>query len=199
MHTAICAFDDRARAEEAMQRLLQAGFARHDVHIEHQHMTGEGAAARKHEAHGTYDRGALSSFGHFFASLLGRDNPSGRADTYARHVERGGYVVVVDADDEAQARRAEGLLRDLRGADLQLLQRHEQRRLSEVVRERDEPAGMVERSRVAYEAWSPTRELAGERAMASHRLDAIGGPKLRDPDLEHPPGLRYADKDKPLG
>jgi hypothetical protein len=130
MHTAICAFDDRARAEEAKQRLLQAGFARHDVHIEHKHMTG--------------------------------------------------HVVTVHAGDEAQAQRAEDLLRD-------------------IASRRAEPAAMVERSRVAYESWSPTRELAGERAMASHRLDAIGGPKLRDPELEHPPGLRYADKDKPLG
>lgn len=130
MHTAICAFDDRARADEARQRLLQEGFARHDVRVEEKHMNG--------------------------------------------------FVVVVHAADEAQARRAEALLCDM-------------------APRRDEPAGMVERSRVAYEAWSPTRELAGERAMASHRLDAIGGPKLRDPDLEHPPGLRYADKDKPLG
>lgn len=199
MHTAICAFDDRARAEEAMQRLLQAGFARHDVHIEHQHTTGEGDAAANDEAHAARDRGALSSFGHFFASLLGRDNPSGHADTYSQHVERGGCVLVVDADDEAQARRAEDLLRDMQGTDLRLLQRGEQQPLRDIVGLRDEPAGMVERSRVAYEAWSPARELAGERAMASHRLDAIGGPKLRDPDLEHPPGLRHADKDKPLG
>lgn len=130
MHTAICAFEDRARADQALQRLLQDGFGPDEVRVEREHETG--------------------------------------------------FVVVVHAADEARARRAEALLRA-------------------VAVERDEPAALVERSRVAYEAWSPTRELAGERAMASHRLDAIGGPKLRDPDLEHPPGLRYADKDKPLG
>jgi hypothetical protein len=199
MHTAICAFDDRARAEEAMQRLLQAGFPRHDVHIEHKHTTGEGDAARKTEKRETHDRGALSSFGHFFASLLGRDNPSGHADTYAQHVERGGCVVVVDADDAAQAQRAQALLQEMQGADVHLLHRDEQQPLRDIARWRDEPAGMVERSRVAFESWSPTRELAGERALAAERLDALGGPKLRDPEVEHPPGLRYADKDKPLG
>lgn len=198
MHTAICAFDDRARAEQAMQRLLQAGFARHDVHIQHRNMSGEGDAAWKDEPHETRDRGALSSFGHFFASLLGRDNPSGHVDTYSQHVERGGFVVVVDADDEPQAQRAQALLQEMQGTDVHLLRRDDQRPLRDIVGRRDEPAGMMDRSRDAYESWSPTQELAGERAMASHRLEAFGGPKLRDPEVEHPPGLRYADKDKPL-
>jgi hypothetical protein len=35
MHTALCTFDDRASAEEARDRLVAAGFARHDVHLEH--------------------------------------------------------------------------------------------------------------------------------------------------------------------
>lgn len=87
----------------------------------------------------------------FFARLLGRRNPSGRADAYAR----------------------------------------------------DEPAGMAEGSRGAYESLSTDVSLERERAMASHRLDATKGPALRDPDVTHPPGLRYADQhdddDKPKG
>jgi hypothetical protein len=185
MHTAICAFDDRARAEQAMEGLLRAGFARHDVHIEHRHQDSEG------------DRGVLSSFGHFFASLLGRDNPSGHADTYAQHVERGGYVVVVDADDASQAQRARTLLQEMQGGEVHVVDRQDLQPLRDIVRWRDAPAGIAERSREPYESWSGSEALARERAMASHRLDAIGGPALRDPDVSHPPGLRYADKDKP--
>jgi hypothetical protein len=55
---------------------------------------------------------------------------------------------------------------------------------------------MVERSREPYEG-SANDLLAQERAMASDRLDAIEKTPLRDPDVTHAPGLRYADKDKP--
>ena len=44
MHTAICAFDTREQAEQARDGLLRAGFARHDLHIEHQHASSEGDA-----------------------------------------------------------------------------------------------------------------------------------------------------------
>lgn len=204
MHTAICVFDDRRRAEQALDSLVRAGFDRNDVHIEHKDMTAEGdrhpGGAWDGTQRAVHDRGVLSSFGHFFASLLGRDNPSGQADTYSQHVERGGYVVVVDADDEAQAQRARTLLQELRAGDVDVVQRSGQRPLRDIVGRRDEPAGMVERSREPYESESWSRDaMAGERAMASHRLDAVTGPELRDPEVSHPPGLRYADKDKPNG
>ena len=59
----------------------------------------------------------------------------------------------------------------------------------------------MERCREPYEGWSGETPIARERAMASHRLDAMTGPALRNPeaDLERAPGLRYADKDKPNG
>jgi len=199
MHTAICAFEDRRQAEEALQALERAGFARQDLHIEHKHATPEGEAGWDGTQREVHDRGVLSSFGHFFASLLGRDNPSGQVATYSQHVERGGCVVVVDAGSEEQARRARTLLQELQAGDLDVVQRQDPRPLRDLVGRRDEPAGMVERSREAYEGWSPAESMARERAMASHRLDATGGPALRDPDVTHAPGLRYADKDKPNG
>lgn len=157
MHTALCAFDDRARAERARDDLLQAGFAPQDVHIEHKHAPAEAHDANDRwdgqQSQAAEDRGVLSSFGHFFASLLGRDNPSGHADTYAQHVERGAYVVVVDGVDEAQARRAQGLLDGLQGGDVNVVHRGEK---------------------------EPLREIVARR---------------RDPELEHAPGLRYADQD----
>ena len=40
MHTAICTFEDRAAAEQAAQRLVEAGFDRREVHVEHRHADG---------------------------------------------------------------------------------------------------------------------------------------------------------------
>jgi hypothetical protein len=148
------------------------------------------------------DRGVLSSFGHFFASLFGRDNPSGHVDTYAQHVERGSYVVVVDARDEAEADRARTLLQGMEAGDLNVVHRAEQRPLRDVVGMRQEGAGMAERSREPSEGWTNTAtssDLESERALASHRVSPTGGPDLRDPDVERAPGLRYSDKDKPNG
>ena len=205
MHTAICAFDDRARAEQAVDALVRAGIARHDVHIEHKRTTAEGRGTTKGGLSGPEgdDRNVLSSFGHFFASLLGRDNPSGQVDTYSKHVERGGFVVVVDADDEAQAQRARTLLQEMQGGDVDVVQRGaDQRRLRDIVGGGSGEAGMVARSREAYEAGAGgvgVNPIERERAMASsHTLDARTGPDLRAPDTSHAPGLRYADKDKPL-
>ncbi|HYE39465.1 MAG TPA: hypothetical protein VEB23_06020 [Ramlibacter sp.] len=198
MHTAICAFDDRHQAQEAIDSLQRAGFDRADLHMEHRQATSEGGVdAWDGEQREIHDRGVLSSFGHFFASLLGHDNPSGQADTYSKHVERGGCVVVVDAATEEEAQRARTLLRELRSGEVDVVQREGQP-LRDILA-RGEPAGMMERSREAYEGWSPAESMARERAMAANRLDAIGGPKLREPDVGRAPGLRYADKDKPNG
>lgn len=199
MHTAICAFGDRERAEQAIASLQRAGFARHDLHLEYKHATSEGdpIAASDAPPTGASDRGALSSFGHFFVSLFGRDNPSGQADTYSQHVERGGYVVVVDADTEEQAHRARTLLQEMQGGDLNVVPRADDRRLRDILGRADEPAGLMERSRENYENWSPRKEMARERAMAANRLEAIGGSDRREPELDRPPGLRYADKNEP--
>jgi hypothetical protein len=202
MHTAICAFDDRERAQQAVDSLIRAGFNAGDVHIEHKSVSIEGDPLVDRHADDPQrpvrDRGILSSFGHFFASLLGGDNPSGHADTYSQHVERGSCVVVVDGKDEAEARRAGTLLHELQGGDVTVVHRPEQRPLRDIVGSRPGTAGMVERSRDVYESTSG-EALDRERAMASNRVAATGGPALRDPDVTHAPGLRYADKDKPNG
>ena len=157
MHTTLCAFDERGQAEKARDSLLQAGFAAHDVHIEHKHAPAESRDANDawdgQEREIAVDRGVLSNFGHFFASLLGRDNPSGHADTYSQHVERGAFVVVVDADNDAEAQRARGVLQGLQAGHMNVVHRNEQR---------------------------PLRDIVARR---------------RDPELEHAPGLRYADED----
>ena len=179
MHSAICAFDTRAQAQQAVDQLERAGFARHDLHIEHQ--------------------GVGASLGHFFATLLGRDDPSSHADAYAQHVQRGAFVVVVDARDEAEAERASVLLHGLQGHDLNVIGRGEQRPLRDIVGERQAQGAAVNRSADTYEAAGSFASPNMERAQAApHRISPTAGPDLREPETEHAPGLRYVDKDKPI-
>lgn len=190
MHTAICAFDDQGQAEQAVVALTQAGFDRRDLHIEHR-----GARAGQARANDAWDglerevavdRGVLSSFGHFFTSLFGKDQPSTHADSYAQHVERGAYVVVVDADDEAQARRASSLLGDRQAGHMNVVHRPGQRRLRDIVDRAYDGSASIGATRPDM-----------ERAMASDVVRPTTGPDLREPDMLRAPGLRYADKDKP--
>lgn len=203
MHTALCTFDTREQAERARDQLLGAGYARHDLHIEHRHGTAATDDANSRwdgmEREIAVDTDVLESFGRFFVSLLGKDH----ADRYAQHVERGAYVVVVDAGDELQAQRASTLLHEMQGSDLNVVHRQAQRPLRDIVGERQAgsgTAGMVERSREPYEGRGSVAGSAspGDRALASHTVSPRTGPELRDPEVEHAPGLRYADKDKPL-
>jgi hypothetical protein len=204
MHTAICAFDTHEQARQAVDALERAGFARHDLHIEHKQSTSEGRAPNDAwdglEREVAVDRSVLSSFGHFFASLLGRDHPSGHVDTYTQHVERGGHVVVVDAHDDAEAQRAGALLRELQASDLNVVPRPEQRPLRDIVgmRQAQGDGEAVNRSNDTYEAAGSFGSPAMEHATAAHRISPTAGPDLRDPETEHAPGMRYVDKDKPL-
>jgi hypothetical protein len=191
MHTVISAFDDRAAAQAAIDRLMQSGFDRQDIHLEHRDntaaagqigMTREQWAGQEREI--AVDRGALRSFGAFFASLLGMDDPSGHVDTYADHVERGNYVLVLDAPDEVQARRAHSVLGDLGGVDGNVLATGERPPLRDILAQRqmdntprDLPTGGV---------------LGGERQYERERATAAGNTA---DDLSHV-GLRYADKDE---
>jgi hypothetical protein len=207
MHTAICAFDTHEQAKDAIAALERAGFARHDVHEEHQHATAEGSEANDQwdglEREIAVDRRVLAKFGRFFASLFGGDEHAGHVDTYARHVERGGHVVVVDAQDEAEARRAQELLRGMQAGDLNVVHRREQRPLREIVGMRQGETPAVNRSNDTYEAagsfGSPNMDYErAQRAMAANRVSPATGPDVRDPDAERAPGMRYSDKDKPL-
>lgn len=205
MHTAICAFDDRASAERAVEQLVAAGIDRRDVHLEHRSgdgeltMPGEGAAPRDKPAPNdawdglereiAVDRNVLENFGRFFASLLGRDDHSGHIDTYAKHVERGSVVVVVDARDEAEASRASQLLHGLQASDMNVLHRAEQRPLRDLVGERQ--AGGIARSFGTARSEMPqgTRgrqdSVEEDRAMAAARA----GDKPVPEDGERP-GLK---------
>lgn len=166
MHTAICTFEDRPTAERAAERLLQAGFERREVHVEHRHADGTPMP----EAEGR-DHDVVAKFS-FFERLFGAGRHAPHAETYRSAVESGLYVVLVEARDEAGARRAQDVLHGLNPADFQLVHRAGERPLRDVVAERE--AG--ERA-MASQGWGEQRELEvvdDDRPIAS--------PDLRPPE-----------------
>lgn len=217
MHTAICTFEDRAQAEQAAERLVQAGFDRREVHLEHRHAdgtpmaeTGSGTERR--------DRDVVGKFS-FFERLFGAGKHAPHAETYSSAVERGLYVVLVEAPDEAAAQRAQTVLYGLNPSDLNLVHRAGETPLRDVVAERQ--AGSLEQRfgtarsdmdashnmdvRREGELFPPERTAADlvrddsairepERAMASQgwgeqrRLEVVDDDKpIASPDLHEPP------------
>lgn len=202
MHTALCSFDTQQDAQRAVDRLVQAGFPRRDVHLQHKHVTAEGDNSQWGSmGREAGDRGVLHNFGEFFASLFGRDHASHHVDTYSQAVERGSFVVVVDGKDQADAARAQLLLREMQGGEATIVHRQGREPLRDIVGARDEKAGMTERGSDVYEdeGETATRTLETDRAMDLGGMGAAPTLGTRSgPDLVHAPGLRYADKDKPI-
>ena len=198
MHTALCSFDDRANADHAVDRLVQAGFDRRDIHVQHRGgaVTGDGAPGHHSgterwdsmEREVAVDPGRLAGLGRFFSNLFGTNDSAGHATSYGDAVERGRYVVVVDAVDETSADHAQSVLRDLQGATLTVVHRPTQLPLREIVGTRQ---GMMPLESAPRES-----SYEAERAMASDRLEQKRSSDLRD-DPTMAPGLRYSDKDKP--
>ncbi|MEJ7931789.1 YsnF/AvaK domain-containing protein [Ramlibacter sp. AN1015] len=116
MHTVIGAFDDKTTAQRAVDRLLDAGFDRKDVHLEHKDASSTTATSGSTDTRHEGGSGGISGF---FQSLFGTDDSSERyGDTYDEAVRRGSYVVVVDARSDSEADRASTLLDDLGAFDI---------------------------------------------------------------------------------
>lgn len=187
MHTAICTFEDRADADRAVERLLQSGFDRHDVHLEYLHadgtpmregqdplMHGEPAAAGQSndnwdgmEREVAMDSKVVRRLGNFFERLFGHDEGD-RAGNYAAAYDRGHCVVFVDATSDEQAERAQSLLHGMNPDDLNVYPRTGQRPLRDVVAERQAASGSLEQ-----------RPATARAGMAAGRdLDAPGEGEL---------------------
>jgi hypothetical protein len=172
MHTAICTFEDRALADLAVQRLEQAGFSRHDIHLEHRHPDGSPIEDRDAYGVGTF---------HFFERLFGAGNNEPHSQAYGGAVERGLYVVLVEHQDEAEAARAQNVLHGMEARDVNLVHRAGQRPLRDVVADRGESdiertfgtarseMGATHNEDVRIEGEFPAAETQREpeRAMAS--------------------------------
>ena len=140
MHTAICTFEDRTLAQQAVDRLLQAGFDRREVHLEQRHADGTPVADAADDApreHGT--NGVFA----FFERLFGAGQHAAHAETYGSAVDRGLYVVLVEAATEPEAERAQNVLHGLEARDMNLVHRAGERPLRELIAERE--ASLMER------------------------------------------------------
>jgi hypothetical protein len=180
MHTAICTFEDHDAAQRAVDRMHEAGFDRRDVHLEHRHRDGTPMDQANDAWDGlerevAVDRSVLERLGTFFGDLFGKDAPSRHRDSYAQAVDRGLYVVIVDAHDDAEARRAQALMHDMNAADMDVVHRPAQRPLRDILGpSAGVPVGTVEVGGLAQPVVREDREE--ERAVANAQAAARDKP-----------------------
>ena len=195
MHTAICTFDDRATAEKAVKRLVEAGFDRDDVHIQHRRSDGSLVAEENRweglEREVAVGHRVAETLG-FFASLFGQE-AMGDSARYSGAMDRGHCVVMVDAPDDVEAERAQNILLGMEAGDFKLVPRAGQRPLRDIVAEGRSP-GVEERFGTARSDMGESHnrevrqegEFPRERAMASQ-----GWGEQRT--------LELVDDDQPIG
>lgn len=188
MHTAICTFEDRAQAEQAVERLEQAGFPRRDIHLEHRHADGSPMEDRDSYGVGTFE---------FFERLFGKGAHASHTGTYSGAVDNGLFVVMVEHEDVDEASRAQAVLHGMEGGNLNLLHRFGQRPLRDVVATRGESD--IERSFGTSRADMgtshdepafPTENLGEEREL-ERPIASAGGWGEQDK-------LQVVDEDRPI-
>jgi stress response protein YsnF len=193
MQTVIGAFDDATAAHRAVERLVQDGFDRNDIHVQQPDgeqpsqpprasQSAQAPGERPHQmvngvqddlvhVSNTWDgprQAQPAERGTFFARLFGADDQvdnrqesphAGHAHTYDEAVRRGSTVVVVDAQDEALADRASGILHE--GGAIDVDERAQQWRAQGW-----QPPGAPERAAAPDDAGAPQRAAAVEPAAA---------------------------------
>ena len=208
MHTAICSFEHRDVAERAGARLLQAGFDRRDVHLQHRGPTDSDAMGEDPRAwEGTdreiaVDRDMVDKVAGFFVHLFGADRDPRHHEVYERAVDRGSVVLVVDTASEAEATRARELLHDLQAADVNVIHRPQQQPLHEIV---DRPlpgssgglqGSYADRSSAFDARPEPTPQRERAMAASSAPLDKAVAPAAgRDWSDDSP--AAPSDRDRP--
>lgn len=106
MQTVIGAFDSQAQARKAKEHLVREGFDRDDVCVEPEEAVTDGVSGSVRDD-GRAGDGSQGRVARFFAELFGTgDLHRHHSETYQEAVRRGGYVVVVDADDDGEAENA---------------------------------------------------------------------------------------------
>jgi len=108
MQTVISAFDDRELAQRAVDRLVELGFERDDIHLQ------SGRESRAEIAGDDDDDGFFHRIARFFADLFG-DRDADVSGRYAEAVRRGSTVLIVDVRDASEAERARSALDQLGG------------------------------------------------------------------------------------
>jgi hypothetical protein len=117
MHTVICAFDDRAHAQRAMERLIERGFSRDMIHLQGGYEGGASASSGASATTGSAEEshGFFHSVSQLFSELFGNNDSSGEAGQYTEAVRRGSTVLVVDAADEQEAESARDVMDEMGG------------------------------------------------------------------------------------
>jgi ABC-type transport system substrate-binding protein len=105
-HTVVGIFNTAAEAQQAVQRLEQAGFKLDFVDVAHREAANQGVGQ-------TSD----SSVGGFFSSLFGGDDNDDTRN-YTAAAQRGSSVVTVHVDSNDQAHRAATLLDEAGAVDV---------------------------------------------------------------------------------
>lgn len=112
MHTVIAAFQNRDQAQRAADLLVQRGFDRSDVHVEHQQGSTGGSSQPPQQPQQREPKG-------FFASLFSSD------DDYQQHgagwdraVAGGRCVVIADVEDTQEAQKAVSCLHEAGAVDV---------------------------------------------------------------------------------
>ncbi|MES2889278.1 MAG: YsnF/AvaK domain-containing protein [Pseudomonadota bacterium] len=98
--TVIGVFDSHQAAQAAVEQLKRSGFQQNALHVHAQEKTAV--------TEGGESEGFMDSVGHFFSNLFGDDKQDG--GHYAEAVRRGGSVVAIDVDAEADVSGARAAL-----------------------------------------------------------------------------------------
>ena len=182
MHTVLSAFDDSRAARRAVERLLQEGLAREDVHVEGADGADQEADSVSRRTIASPEREiaigphAMSAMNHFFDHLLGRAGHEAHASVYAEAVRRGSPVVVVDAATEQDAEKAARIMHESGAYDI--AERVEQWRRdgwsAVAVGEQQLEGGGIVRWRTAHVVHRPAG--APLREVVRSRRDPPSGP-----------------------
>jgi uncharacterized protein (TIGR02271 family) len=131
--TVIGVFDSSEQANSAADRLVSAGIARADVQVHARDagsggpVVGEGtrdapltgaAGSDLSTGHAERGEGTLARIERFFANLFGSDDRPEEIGHYHEAVRRGGALLSVDLQDEAQAATVRTLLKDAGAVDI---------------------------------------------------------------------------------
>lgn len=110
-HTLVAVFDNRSDAQNAMDELLGAGFARTDVNLSTADPSGQvdSTSGATERLSGEHEEGIGASIKHFFTGLFGSDNDE-HATRYSAAVTSGRHVVTLTTQSEPEVERAADII-----------------------------------------------------------------------------------------
>ena len=124
-HTLVAVFDNRSDAQQALDALLAAGFARTDASLSSADPTGQSNSVTGGDGPlaGAHEEGIGASIKHFFTGLFGSDT-SEHAMKYAGAVTRGHHVLTLSTESEPEVERAADIIEGFGPVDID--ERHDQ-------------------------------------------------------------------------